>query len=368
MKLHELDHRRLRELLIGTDPLLVIAAPNFEQRSRGVVERILATRVRLSDDGFQVRPIEWLLVTFQGAGGANFLDGVKGNMARETQTDILSESKSDHVEFCLIPYPLDEQSLILYLRGGLHGLTVPEVVIIDFSAIPRNILFKLVVAMSRDALVPHIHGDDQVYLTYCWATHYPQMGNLELVGETRGQLSRQPLSSFVEGSDYCEVTVLNAGAVHDAYAALTSVEPITLTGDTSITTVYFVHNFNLRESWRQLHNHHGLLRQAGAGWQVEYAFTVNHVLDIVERSAECALIEARKGRRAVFAAANFGPKPVVVGTQMIVENIMYQASRENLKLDADLFNSMGTQYLSVYSLGVGHVSVFRLAGVKEQLA
>lgn len=349
-----IDH--LRTCLVGDDPLLVVVAPNFEERSRGLVDAVLSERVRLLTEGISPRPIVWLILVFQGS-NPNFLDGVKGNIARGVVADLRSEGFLAEARLRVLPYPISGQRLISEVNEELRELGPASSSIIDFSAIPRNVLYRLIGSISQGRFEPYIRKDERPILAYCWAKRYPEVRSLELIGEVRGQSSQLPLSEFVKDADYCELTVLAAGSVHDAYSALTAVTPLARSAEVNITTIFFMNPSNLEESWRQLRNHHGLLREASQSGQIEYCYGTDHFLGLVERRLDRAILQARKGREVAFAAAHFGPKPMVVGTQLLLEQL-----GDAPAFRADMFNSMGTQYLSVYSLGVGGISLYALGG------
>lgn len=360
--IREIDNEQLRECMVGTDPVLVVIAPNFEERSRGFVDHVLALRARISDEGLPLRPLRWLVLIFQGD-NPNFLDGVKGHNARKAITELYAEGFEPAVRFKALPYPITGPRLVSEIRDELRDLERVESAIIDFSAIPRNVLYRLIESITQGQFEPHIDAHTSIHLAYCWATSYPDVRNLELIGEIRGQSSQLPLAQFVAGADYCDLTVLAAGSVHDAYGAVTGVRDLARSAVVNLTTIYFMNPWNLDESWKQLRNHHGLLREANNGWQIEYCFGTNHFVDIIERRLERALVESEKGRKVAFAAAHFGPKPMVVATQMILDRFVARQTGTR-RLRADMFNGMGTQYLSVYSLGVGRLSFFSLDGAE----
>lgn len=362
MNLRETSTGSLRTALCGDQVLSVVVAPNFEQRSIGVIEWLLSNRAQLMEEGATLRPLNWLVLTFQGRNSPGFLDGVKGNHARKAMEMLVAEGFNETARHRSLPYPIDEDLLVSEIRAQLGGLGEAHEVLIDFSAIPRNVLFRLMRALSQGRLEPHIARGAELTLAYCWAKGYPEVGNLELIGEIRGQFERRALSEFVSDSDYCELVVLAAGSVHDAYSALASVEQLSRSAQVAVTVIYLVRDENLRESWRQLRNHHGLLHDTTTGWEIDFAFNITHVLDIMQQRMERAAREARQGRTVRVAAAVFGPKPAAVGTQMLVESFRGMGEAEHLSFSLDIFNSMGSQYLSVYSLGVGDLSVYALDG------
>lgn len=358
MRLHEIDHLEVRRLVrdVYGGLLVVLIAPNFEARSLRLCELILEEIAWAEATNVPVREIRWLVVTLQGKHADNSLDSLKASYAYRSLT-WLSKLEGEHVRHKVWEYPVSSarlEKLFLSLLRGWH----PKALLADFSALPRNILFKLLRTLdTSDYTRNELSGIRHVYLTYVWARSYPHSGNLEAVGDVTGHFTDSTLTDFLQPAQYANTVLVTSGSVHDSFSVVSSVADVRGGRDLKRQIVTFVNRYNYSESWRQLRNHYTILdKSASEGWTHSYAFSIDHALAIFYHAAQDTLSKGAD-MDSRLALCTFGPKPLAVGAQLIVEDVRRQAVGEH-RVSADLFNSHGSQYLSTYSMGAGGISVF----------
>ena len=362
MRLNECDNDAVRGLIRDTSAglLVVLVAPNFELRSLRLCELILEEIAVARKDGVPVREIRWLIVTLQGRHAHNSLDSVKASYAYRC-LDWLSVLARQDVRHEVWEYPVTSarlETLFLSLLGDWRPVTL----LADFSALPRNVLFKLLQTLDRHgSRTAGLAAVQQVFLAYSWARSYPDSGSLEAVGNVTGHFSEVSLSDFLRNCEYANIVLVTSGSVHDSFSVINSVAEVRNGRDLTRQVVTFMNSRNFSESWKQLRNHYTILdRSAAEGWIQSYAFSIRQALALFERAANAA-IKRGVGMDSRLALCTFGPKPLAVGAQLIVEDVRRQALIGR-RVSADLFNSHGSQYLSTYSIGAGAVSVFEYSG------
>jgi len=242
------------------------------------------------------------------------------------------------------------------LQSSLRSLPVsPDRVIIDFTSIPRPILTALMEGLASGEL---LRRDISPYLGYTWARAYPEVSAFEDYGRPKGAFSDSTVDELLEGIAHLELVVTTGTSIHEAHAVLGELDRRRGHLTARVRIVNFMNHANLSESWRQLTNHQALL-DASKGWQVEYAFSVRHVLARVNRAWLGAQEAERAGRGPVaLLVAPFGPKPISVGVQLLMADLRRTSTAARL----EVLRSSESQYLSVYSLGASDCSLFHYQG------
>ncbi|WP_134742326.1 hypothetical protein [Nocardioides sp. 503] len=353
MRLDDADWDDIEAVLTGAGETLAIVAPNFEERSLYFAERLLALHLRLRTQGTPVKKLNWLVLTFQGVPEGSLLDGVKGTHANRGWTAAASEATGEVIHR-LVPYPVEAERMRGLLRTSLRLFPTPDDVIIDFTSVPRPILTSLMEGLASGTLLSR---NVSPYLAYSWARSYPEAAAFEDYGRPKGSFSDSTVEELLEGIQHLELVVTTGTSIHEAHSVLGELEQRRGTFTSNVRVVNFINRANLAESWRQLTNHQSLLTDAtNQGWRVEYAFTVRHVLDHVNRAWVSATDVSKDGRGPVgLLVAPFGPKPISVGVQLMMADLRQVDPAARM----DVLRTSESQYLSVYSLGASDCSLFR---------
>lgn len=337
--------------------IAIILAPNFEERSTRCCDDLLKL-IHLERKQGSLVEIHWIVFTLQGRHSPSFLDAIKAVNVRRVIRALVREGHGEQINHKIIEYPIDHRRFISELVLLMREITSIDQLIVDYSAIPRNLLSALIeeVAVSgtpRSSFPPV----GKVALLYAWAQSYPKAAP-ELLGEVVGHFSRLPPRDLLSGCDHAEVVIFAAGTTHDAFSLIESVRINGMGNQTGIHLVNFMHNNNLLESRLKLRNHYAILRDAPMeGVQVRYVFTVRHALAYMRDVAQVCGQATEEGLRSLLAFGSFGPKPLAVAAQFVVQE--YKDKYNNVPdVRADVLNSRGSQYLSPYSLGAGGITVF----------
>lgn len=356
MRLSECDRAAIRDLVrdAGAGLLAVIVAPNFEKRSLRVCETILEELAEAEADRVPVREVRWLVLTLQGKHAHNSLDSVKASYAYRALTWINSRD-SRAVQHNVLEYPLSPGRLGTTLLK-LVGDWKPTALLADFSALPRNAVFQLLKTFDTHGTSRGMSSLKRVLLAYAWARSYPDTGSLEAVGGLTGHFTGASISDFIRERQYVNIVLVTSGSVHDSFSVVNSVAETRAGRDLTRQVVTFMNAYNFQESWKQLRNHYSILdKSAGEGWVQSFVFSIRHALSMFEHAAEDVLAKAAS-MDSCLVICPFGPKPLAVGAQLIVEDARRRAGDGSRV--ADMFNSSGSQYLSTYSIGAGVVSLF----------
>jgi len=108
-------------------------------------------------------------------------------------------------------------------------------------------------------------------------------------------------------------------------------------------------------------NQHLLAQAHEKGDHVEFTFSpadASRRLDII---AEDALRKQLQGERHPFIVAPFGPKPLTIAAYFAVARFCRQGQESHSRPVADIALMSGFQYMSVYSMGKGDISVYAIS-------
>ncbi|GAA1033701.1 MULTISPECIES: hypothetical protein [Amycolatopsis] len=354
------DLQSIRWTIRGTSHarVMIILAPNFEERSTHCCTELIELFEGLDQDG-STSEIHWIIFTLQGRHSPTFLDAIKAVNVRRVVQALSGGQHRGRVAHKIIEYPIDPGRFLGELALLMRGLPCIDQLIVDYSAVPRNLLSALIeevaASSSNRGRFPKVR---KVALLYAWADNYPKAAGPELLGEVVGHFSSLPLRSLLEERDHAEVVIFAAGTTHDAVALLEALRGNGMGNQIGIHLVNFMNSDNLLESRLKLRNHYTILRDAPLqGVQVRYVFTVRHALAYMRDVAAICSQASDEGLRTLLAIGSFGPKPLAVAAQFVVQEHAEQHGTTS-EVRADVLNSRGSQYLSPYSLGARDITVF----------
>lgn len=339
-----------------TKQVMIILAPNFEERSVHCCRELLdmidaeSTKARIS----------WIVLTLQGRHSPTFLDAIKAVNVRRVLGLLHESGHANDLDHRTLEYPMDQGKFISELALLIRGIAAIDELIVDYSALPRNLLSALIEEVEASSggarKFPRVKS---VSMLYAWAVAYPKASGPELLGEVVGHFSRLPLRSLLEGRDHAEVVIFAAGTTHDAFSLLESLRGHGMGNQIGIHLVNFMHTDNLLESRLKLRSHYTLIRDAPQqGVQVRYVFNPRHALAYMRDVAKVCVQASEDGARSLLAIGSFGPKPIAVAAQFVAQELR-RIHGALTDVQADVLNSRGSQYLSPYSLGAGDISAYR---------
>ncbi|MEA3063260.1 MAG: hypothetical protein QOJ94_3041 [Sphingomonadales bacterium] len=360
MSLHVVDYRGVAaDLSALTGDIVVIIAPNFEERSTAMPKRLIRDFKKANIQRSRVR---WFVLTIQGSHSPEILDAVKAIYTRKVIGRLVDAGYPlERVHHQVVAYPMASEKFTSLLARSFRLLDGPLNLIIDFSALPRNLLSTLLTQVASSgppaAALPNVRT---AWLVYANAKLYPDGSGPEFVGNIIGNFTGIPLRELLEHKTHADIVLLAGGSGHDAFEVLDIVRSTKLGNQIRLHVVNYISDTNLHESHRKLRHHYGLLAEAQRlGADIRYIFSVRHALEFMRQTARRCASVRNSGFSTLFAVAPFGPKPFAVAAHFVRQEYLGMLTDREY-LEADVLNSSGTQYLSLYSMGVGPPLAFRL--------
>jgi hypothetical protein len=359
MTLRVVNFSSISENLIrGTGPVAVIVAPNFEVRSKASCERLIKD---FRAAGIASTRLHWFLLTLQGSHAPEILDAVKSVHTREVISRLRKAGYQEtQITHATIPYPIMPDRFTSLVARLFRRFEDSMVLVVDYSALPRNLLSILLSQIREsgrpEAAFPKVQT---VWLTYTWATNYPDSSGPEFVGSIVGQYSGLPLRELLQGKTHADIILVTGGSGHDAFEVLDVMREARLGNQIKIQLLNFISDENFHESHRKLRHHYGLVQEAKLiGADIRYVFSIRHALHFMRQTALSCASRRNSGSATLFAISPFGPKPLAVAANFVREEYLALLEERSF-VEADVLNSSGTQYLSLYSLGAGASTAFQ---------
>lgn len=355
MKFGEAELGRLEEVLANSQATLaIILAPNFEDRSVHCCHELVRAIARTEAAKSRVH---WIVLTLQALAVTEILDAMKSINTRKVM-EILVNAGFKNIQHKPVPYPISPATFANLMSQLFRAVNGCNDLIVDFSALPRNLLTSLLeqvsVAGAQEAALPRVR---KIWLIYSWAEAYPETAP-EFLGEVIGQYSNAPLRTLLSDKTHAEIVIFTGGSSYDAYSAMESAHESGLGNEIGVHLVNFVHNQNFHLSHLKLRNHYGVLREGlKRGADIRYVFTVRHALAYMRDIAALCSSHREKGYETLFAIGSFGPKPLAVAAHFVRQEYLARINNR-LLVESDVLNSKGTQYLSPYSLGSAGITLF----------
>jgi len=348
------------QLTLSERPLVVVVAPNFEDRSMSFLKRFVD---RVSVDQGDVR---WLMFTLQGPHIQQLLDAIKARNARRCW-QLLEEHRPQSARLHeVVQYPTEIERFVHRLASHIADLDAEVDLLIDYSSIPRRLLTQLLGRIAGTGPVESkLYRVRDLWLSYTWADSYPDAIKDEFIGDIVGNYSRDSLESLMNGKEMVELIIFLGGSVHEVSATLEIARRANLGNNLKIVLVVYYGDVNHGNSDWVLRNHHKILRDEFSkdASSVRFVYSIEDVVSFLNASVRQSACLA-KGNRGLFAIAPFGPKPISVAAHFALDTYRGLAAGAGpAASNCEMLTISGSQYLSVYSLGesVGHL--FRIEDV-----
>jgi hypothetical protein len=345
--------------------LLVIVAPTYERRSTRVVEHYGAILGRLRT-GKVAETVRFVMLSLEAAHQKDMLQTIQGaNLSQTRETLSGSAFKATQQ---LLSYPRDGARVVHeLLRNQIREMPDQVDVFVDISCLPKNVLFDIL-----DFFFPTTEGEPgsrerarvrEVFFLYAWAARYPVGIGPEFVGDMRAHYSGGSFRSFISNVQTATIALFAGGTGYDA--TLVTAQTRSLGVNASRTIFLYLNRHDLLASWGRFAQHVNILEEARqTGDRLDYVFSVGHAAHRLNNLVERTVRDHEKGERCAFAVAPFGPKPLSVCAFFGVRTYNRLVRRAGTKAMSDrcrgdLVYMAGSHNLSLYSLGVQHVHIYR---------
>lgn len=350
-------------------PCILLAAPNFEERSLGAINSIM----RLSESKRQRFRV--LITTLQAAWQKEILDTIK----EENVAFALKTLKEGGIEFHQrrIFYPkIDYKAAFDALRDFARGEQFD--LYIDISSFPRMMIANLL-----DHVMNRRHNEfagdldtRNIRFFYSEPISYPSSLHIETLGDLYGMFERCAFHGEVHKYQLIDNLIFLNGNSHDV--AQTRAIALSDVRSAYVQNHYFIFfnkektGFSYEKLWQNIGALKGL---RDAGERVRVVFDVEDMTMQLMETVD-SIIDRQRGieQSAVFFGG-YGPKILwlscYLAKRYYQNKARFVSDNDSPEVDgaragprkevvADILTPRGSQYTSVYSHGISSTKLFEL--------
>ena len=315
-------------------------APNYEDRSRGLVEFV----VRLPED---IREkVEVVVIKLQSQNyKVNVLEDIKVHQYKSVISQLRSKQITIHEKE--ISYP-DRYSSISIEHLHKDYIKANGEVVFDFSCFPK----LMIIDICKVFLKKGVH--QKFSFTYSSPEKYPQIRYPQAIGELRGILENKPLGKLLQ--DHDEGTLINFPSDLGYSGHLISDQVSRYSDFDQYLFVFMRRRFPFLAYEAMAGNIH-LLGEAYREWRnkVINHFTIQDGYRKLEEivDALCGKLSSNENKHIVIFSP-FGPKPLTVGCYLMTKKL------KDHGIESEILQESSFQYSSVYSIGLGKTYLFEI--------
>ena len=325
-------------------PAVVIATPNYEERSIGFLRDFLGRCGSASVDPSRVFVT---LLWPHGNAKVDLLEQLKA-LYMDNLSKLLDAFENETITFS---YPTDFNERIVVdvlSRSATRFQDEPVDIVVDISCMPRRVLVALCCAIAEI-----IERDEKrrISVLFCYTSpqRYPAPRYAQNVGGVYGYFSGRPIHAST--AKHVSTLVFPSLQGYEAHVLFDEVRSHV---SSSITVFVAVGGHDYHVSLAMMRANQFIMERKEV--QFIYYFSV---LDGIQKLAAKISEESRRlasERSAAVLVAPFGPKIYTLSA-------FFQLNAERARgagCDFDIAHVSGFQYLSVYSLGVGRSLLFQV--------
>ncbi|MFA6348651.1 MAG: hypothetical protein WCX06_00490 [Candidatus Paceibacterota bacterium] len=328
-------------------PIVLVATPNYEERSIGFSQWFLHTC-----HSQKIDPAKIFAQFLWPQGTSSRVDLLE--KLKISQIDKLSEQ----LQYCawtrsVFSYPDDfnERQVIDLIHEATNKFSdEPFSLIIDISCMPRRVIVSVC-----DAVVEKIRCVDKavrplVFFVYASPKKYAAMRYAQNIGNVKGYFSGRPIHNCP--SDH--VTALIFASLQ-GYEGKVLYDEVRSRIRSSVTTFVAVSGADYQTSLATMRANQFLMEQRDI--DVSYYFSLMDGMEKLAKRIEAeGLVGGGSGLSRMVLVAPFGPKVFTLGAYFMLSNLR----SVNDSIQTEIAHVSGFQYLSLYSLGLSHFNVFKL--------
>lgn len=349
-----------------------LVAPNFEERSKYLA------RYLCENDFVDKMNSTWSILTLQGKNPHEIMDIIKARNSNQVFQILASKypHSTEKIRYAELGYPSLPEAVRRILSDLLGADLKDSILVVDISCIPRNLLWTLLQLLNGAGdFQTGFPRPKEIYLVYSWAHDYSSYVGSETIGDIVGNTAKEPVHKLVEDAESIDAVVCTSGNTQDAFRTIDLISNVFERREVNIELVHFIRPRGVKISMRHLQMHQDLLRRTKSEDRVtnNFIFGADHALKYFREKAAAGLDKLKNRRQHRLLFAPFGPKLLSVLAQFVsneyINEIKSIPAVVNFLTEThtppdncvQVVNSSGTQYLSLYSLGVsGHFSCVRL--------
>lgn len=333
--------------------VLMVVAPNYEERSNAWLSYLGELNNAITQHNkFFVGTITLQAQTHQNV----FLDGLKRHNTEKASDHLESFSNHRLVRSnAVITYPqgFSLNELKAEIENWIAELKGPLVVVIDISALPRNIILSLLNIFRSICFDGTI---SKLYFLYTWAEKYPRSGRLASIGSLGMAQDGRKFSQFLNGIQDVRALLVASREGYSGRLFLDSLSPLS-----QIDTYIYMEKNDPLASHQIIYANFSLLSalEGRSNADLHYYMSIprGHRL-LIDAASQIAVEWDRnkvRNKSRAFVVAPFGPKPIIISSYIACNKI-----NPTLGLAGIVLHS-GLQYSDTYSVGIRNSSCFEVS-------
>jgi len=329
-------------------PTVLVATPNYEERSVGFLQWFLKECDPSTID--PTRIIIHLLWPKGTSARVDLLEQLKA-LHFEKITEPLKQYTVDRTVFSY-PNDFNDREIIDHVLRTLEYFPgEPYNLLIDISCMPRLVLVSVCHAIRQFFLSKETRQQISVYFVYASPGRYAALRYAQNVGGIKGYFSGRPIHDC--RSDHLSAIVFPS---LQGYEGKLLYDEVRTRISSSVTAFVAVNCNDYLTSLATMRANQFLLEQRDVN--ISYYFSIKDGLDklayLLENEASRAA--ERIAHSKLILVAPFGPKVFTIAACFMLWNL-----KDNFEgIDTEIAHVSGFQYLSLYSLGLGNMSGYKL--------
>lgn len=342
----ELSFEQFVKSLQKDNKLLIIASPNYEERSLGLLERFLNEGIKKGE----INPENVLFRLFTLHSKHHSVDMLlklrQQNIDRTAQLLKKLDCCRENIEY---PDNFDPAVIKSFINDWINECTsLPVSIIFDMSCMPRKMLLVITEVIDTLRKVPKC-GIQEVYAAYTSAVQYPVPKYPQEIGTINGYFRSRPIQDVISKKNISYVVALISPSIQGFEGKLLLDELSNIDGPRFV--LVFLRNYDLLTSLTTIRANISLLDSIDV--DVEPFFSFSNSFKELEEIGAREIEKCCLNSHALFLTAPFGPKPLVLAAYFLCK----EAEKKGAL--AEIAFISGFQYSSVYSLGKGETTVFK---------
>ncbi len=342
-------------------------APNFEERSTGVVNYI-NNHIAIDSSNSIVH-----ITTLQAQKPKEILDEIKDANAQYAVRELTE--KGIILERELITYPTnDPTQYFTKIIDFIGRHTNRANIFLDISSVPRGLIFKLF-----DFLFGRVQGSEilldnltisNLFLIYSQAYSYPRTVDADLLGIVKGTYNPNSISTLLNDKDVVDIVIFLNGNGHDAAQTFDEVSE----ANTNVQKHIFIYlnKANFLHSYRKMNNSLNVINRARIqSGKIQYVFSMEDISHSLKSIVDETVHSHSLASSSAFYIGAYGPKPIgMCGYIAIryyekmlnekIKGLQNQNRPHNKSFRTDILGLAGAQYTSIYSFGYRQTNIYKV--------
>lgn len=359
----EVAPQTVAALLDSDEPVVVLVAPNFEDRSVHAASWVLDALAGRTES------VAAQTVWLQTPGVDDIFDRIKA--ANRDQVASSFKHLRERSTQLRVDLPASDAGLLLNKNLDLVNSVGGEAtLVVDISSLPRTVVRHILDGIVQAHARTKVSGARRyrrVICLYTAAGDYPVGADSDVIGGVDGYFTKRSVHDLISTAGVLDAVISLAGTSHDSAQTLDALWQHGLPASTNISATVLMNRENFVYSYQRLAHAAWTLNQSVRhGTDLVYSFEIADVVRQIFARTENALHRHTEYREAggegvpTFLVGGFGPKPL--GLAALLASMRYRRVMDSHRISAttDVLQVRGWQYTTRYSHGVGDMKAFEI--------